>query len=293
MPDFTSANFPPPKDWEAFERATRVLFQCILDDPNTQRNGRTGQAQNGVDVYGRRNKKKGHWVGVQCKGKDLGLGRKLSEKEVRNEVDKARGFKPKLKEFIIVTTAGSADDNKLQQLAREITDENAKTDHPFEVVVWGWNTVQEHITDHPEAIRAFHPDATPFTDEINSGIQGIKDDLSHMHNAMQTSFHDTELIGSTTTSHLLENAGKSDPVDKAHNDEIDAYRELVRANKPATGLEMLNKLKERIWNAASDRLKFRLLSNIGAAELDLEHEMKLFFLKRNDFIHTDLELAEP
>lgn len=44
-----------PKDCYAFERSMRKLMECALTDPNTQLNGRSGQRQHGVDIYGYRN----------------------------------------------------------------------------------------------------------------------------------------------------------------------------------------------------------------------------------------------
>ena len=70
MTDFSSISIPKPLNWQDFERNCRVLFECILDDPNTQLNGRTGQPQNGVDIWGSRGGQGSVWVGVQCKGKN-------------------------------------------------------------------------------------------------------------------------------------------------------------------------------------------------------------------------------
>src|ERR1051325_6409282 len=70
MPDLTSVSLSPPKDWQAFERLARVLFEHSLADPAVQNNGRPGQRQHGVDVFGRRGGANGPLVGIQCKGKD-------------------------------------------------------------------------------------------------------------------------------------------------------------------------------------------------------------------------------
>lgn len=100
MTDFSSVSIPPPKDWQAFERHARVLFEHLLGDSNTQNNGRAGQAQHGVDIFGRRGGK-GRLVGVQCKGKDAGYGAAVTEAELRREVAKSAGFKPSIEEFIL------------------------------------------------------------------------------------------------------------------------------------------------------------------------------------------------
>jgi hypothetical protein len=93
MTDFTSVSIPPPKDWQAFERHSRVLFEYSLGDPHTQNNGRQGQPQHGVDIYGRR-RGNGALVGVQCKGKDNDYGGTVSDAELSREVKKTEKFVP-------------------------------------------------------------------------------------------------------------------------------------------------------------------------------------------------------
>jgi hypothetical protein len=116
MTDFSSVSIPPPSNWQDFERNIRLLFEHSLGDPHTQNNGRQGQAQHGVDVYGHRGGGCGPLVGVQCKGKDADYGGEVSEVELRDEIEKSEAFRPQLKEFILVTTA--PDDAKIQQAAR-------------------------------------------------------------------------------------------------------------------------------------------------------------------------------
>ena len=113
MTDFSSATFPRPKDWQAFERHSRVLFEHVLGDPNTQKNGREGQPQHGVDIFGKRGGGNGPTVGIQCKGKDTDYGGGVTRSELRSEVEKTRKFKPDIKEFILITTA--PDDAEIQE----------------------------------------------------------------------------------------------------------------------------------------------------------------------------------
>ena len=86
MADYSSANIPAPKDWQAFERKIRLLFEHSLGDSHTQNNGRIGQPQHGVDVYGRRGASSDHYVGVQCKGKDANYGGAVTKAELEAEV---------------------------------------------------------------------------------------------------------------------------------------------------------------------------------------------------------------
>jgi hypothetical protein len=97
MSDFTSVSILPPKDWQAFERHARVLFEHSLGDAGVQNNGRSGQRQNGVDIFGRRGGRDGRWVGVQCKGKDADYFGAVTGAELRREVEKTKKFKPTLR----------------------------------------------------------------------------------------------------------------------------------------------------------------------------------------------------
>src|ERR1700722_3427701 len=99
----SATQIPKPSDEQAFERACVPLWCGLLNDPNVQKNARRGQGQDGAALYGIRGRGPDQFVGIQCKLK--GDGKQLSVKEVRDEVEKAVKFKPRLREYFIVTTA--------------------------------------------------------------------------------------------------------------------------------------------------------------------------------------------
>ncbi len=263
MTDFSSASFPRPRDWQAFERHSRVLFEHILDDPNTQNNGRGGQTQNGVDIFGRRGGANGPMVGVQCKGKEAGYGRTVTEKELRDEVEKTKEFLPELKEFILITTA--SDDAKIQEVARLLQAEVRKAGRDLSIAVWGWETVYQRIIQYPQAIRAFHPDATPFTAEIINGQQEIKDLLQKGVGDLRETI--LQIIAPTIpqTQIAADNQPPQTTLDKHLHDQIDIYRDYIRADRPQTAIDLLGRLKDQVWATASERVRFRILGNLGAA----------------------------
>ena len=117
MSQVAATQITKPTDEQAFERACVILFRGLLNDPNVQTNGRRGQRQNGVDIFGFRNQNSAHAVGVQCKLK--GPDAELTEREIEDEVKKALTFVPPLREYFIVTTG--PDDTDLQRAARELT----------------------------------------------------------------------------------------------------------------------------------------------------------------------------
>jgi hypothetical protein len=175
MPDFSSVSIPRPKDWQAFERQSRLLFELVLRDPGTQNNGRQGQGQHGVDIFGREGGGDGRLVGIQCKGKDADYGRAVTETELIREVGKTKAFQPPLTRFVLATTAD--DDAGIQEKARLLEARIRAEGRDLSIEVWGWGRLQQEISRYPETIRAFHPDASPFSDEILNDNKEIKDYL--------------------------------------------------------------------------------------------------------------------
>jgi hypothetical protein len=71
-----------PENWQDFEKLCKKLWGEIWNCSNSiKRNGRSGQSQCGVDVYGLPINANGYY-GIQCKGKDDYSKSKLSEKEI-------------------------------------------------------------------------------------------------------------------------------------------------------------------------------------------------------------------
>ena len=95
----------PPENPAVFESLCLDLWQEIWGDPGARKNGRSGQAQAGVDVFGVHD---GRQVGVQCKQKDGLLRTRVTVKELETEVANALGFRPALDTFILATS-GPAD----------------------------------------------------------------------------------------------------------------------------------------------------------------------------------------
>lgn len=270
MTDFTSIKYPIPKDWQALERQTRVLFKNSLKDPNVQMNGRTGQPQHGVDVFGNRGGVGGPMVGVQCKGKDGEYGGAVTETELKDEVEKSKQFNPALDEFILITTAQN--DGKIQEAARLLERKLLAEGRSLSIAVWGWGRVEEEIGQHAEAIRAFHPDATPFTDEIQAGINEVLRMLQQQQQQGESAGYQqgqSSIALSEQTQIADDTYESSGALDKHLHDQIDIYRDYLRAGRPKTALELLEKLKEQVFNTASAKIKFRILGNIGSAYFQL------------------------
>lgn len=252
-----STELRKPKNWQDFERQTRELFACVLHDPNTRANGRSGQEQNGVDVYGYRNEDRDRLVGVQCKKK---YENEVTEKELREEVNKAKNFQPQISQFILITTAPR--DQKIQRAARFLTDELAQTDHPILVSVWGWEDVEEHASKYEQAWKAFDPTWDPFTEkgfeELNLKIDGLKVTLNRLVNG-------TRMPSSNPTDLLIEESNENTP----RHGQITALQRFIDDGHARAALTQLTRLRSDEWANASRSERYRILVAIASAKLKL------------------------
>ncbi|WP_233345027.1 hypothetical protein [Burkholderia cepacia] len=153
---------PPPSSWEKFERMCADIFAIEWNDPATQKHGRTGFPQNGVDVYGRT--RDGRLHGIQCKKKSVGTTSPVTEKELREEVNKALRFSPKLSSFIFAAT--SPNDPDLELVAREITQKHAE-ENLFSVHFLGWDEILDKLWQYDHLIRRYYEWALPDGDPNN------------------------------------------------------------------------------------------------------------------------------
>jgi len=269
-----STQIPKTSDPAVFQRQCKVLFEHVLNDPNVQEFGSSGQGQKGVDLFGRRRSKSlDHWVGVQCK---LTIkAKKLKKGTVRKEAEAALAFDPEIKEYIIATTAD--DDAALQAEAALITDEQAKLGRDFTVQVWGWQTLQAHILRHREVIDAFSPDAFPHLRRIAKGQERISEEVetvkTEQAKMLGVLLHiEKQMAVSTSISVASSSVSDDSSVGTFLDRQIDQCRDMLKTGKPRTALGLL----ENIWNdlpsGVEDRSRFRVRANIAACKLYFGNE---------------------
>ena len=144
-------NLPHPANWQDFEDLCFHLWKSIWGDYASHPNGRRGQRQNGVDIYGRPAFNE-LYTGVQCKGKNENYGKELTIEEIDTECKNAMGFKPELNTFILATT--SPRDEKIQEHCREI---NTPSKYGFEVDSWSWDDIEDEVQCRPDVMEIFYP----------------------------------------------------------------------------------------------------------------------------------------
>jgi tetratricopeptide (TPR) repeat protein len=145
---------PPPKDWQDFERHLCELLTAHWGC-RAEPNGRTGQPQHGVDIYGQPDGGE-TYHGVQCKLHDGQLNAAVTEAELTAEIDKATKFKPRIAHFILATTGPR--DAKIQAVVRRLNQRKRK---PFTVEVMFWDDILTVYGQHREVFERHYPFVAP------------------------------------------------------------------------------------------------------------------------------------
>jgi len=141
-----------PDNWQDFENLAKKLWGELWEIPfKIKKNGRLGQPQNGVDVYGIPKNDTAYW-GIQCKGKSDYNNSKLTKKEIDKEIKKAKSFKPKLKVFIIATTQSK--DVEIEEYVRE-KDIESRENGGFEILLLCWEDIADLIEENRQTLNWF------------------------------------------------------------------------------------------------------------------------------------------
>lgn len=136
-----------PSNWQDFETLCKKLWGEIWNIPTKiKKNGRNGQPQAGVDVYGVPQGQSNYW-GIQCKGKDEYANAKLTKDEIDWEIEKAKKFSPKLGVFILATSMNK--DAKIEEYVRE-KDLISRQKGEFEILLFCWEDIADLIDENQD-----------------------------------------------------------------------------------------------------------------------------------------------
>ncbi len=161
MCSLRQSSIPPPLAWTTFESICLAALKVRWQSPNLQKNGRAGQPQHGVDIYG--DGELDLPTGVQCKLTD----QKLTLASIEDEISKAEQFLPTIAAYCIATTA--APDAELQTKLRIIS-RNRIAKGKFPVTMIYWNEIVGDLLKNKDEFTSFYPELTAFTSsaEANS-----------------------------------------------------------------------------------------------------------------------------
>lgn len=134
-----------PENWQDFEKlCTKLWGEIWKCQDSIKRNGRIGQEQHGVDIYGIPLGSKGYY-GIQCKGKNDYANSTLTIKEIDSEIEKAKYFKPQLKQLIFATTASK--DVRIEEYVRCKNMEHIDSGL-FEVDIFAWEDIVSKLEEY-------------------------------------------------------------------------------------------------------------------------------------------------
>lgn len=136
-----STGVQPPRTAEDFEDVCHIIYSEVFDDPTAIKNGRSGQKQNGVDIFAMRKEKR---YGIQCKRKTFGS---LTKKIIDDEVKLADAGTVKIEELIIATTGPN--DVAMVEYAANLSDAR-HAEGKFRVSVAFWDTLETYIRRFPQ-----------------------------------------------------------------------------------------------------------------------------------------------
>jgi len=153
MPLLSASHLPEPYDWQDLETLCAESLAQRMGRHNVHRHGRSGQAQQGVDVSGR--DQRGELCGIQCKC--IEPSRILTEDEIDEEVKKAKTFEPPLKTFL--DRDDREEDAPTELHCRKISDANLIAGL-FDVTYVRVEYVCDLLQAFPEVARIHYPYAT-------------------------------------------------------------------------------------------------------------------------------------
>jgi len=164
MPTIAHANIPPPKSWDEFEDIVLSAAKIRWSSTDFHRHGRSGQSQQGVDVYGHDDR--GHHLGLQGKNTVEGITHKV----LIEEITKAEAFVPPLDSLYFATTVKR--DAKVQKFVREISVARRK-ESKFSVGILFWDDIVQDLSrDESEFFKHYpqlRPNPTPVAATASAG----------------------------------------------------------------------------------------------------------------------------
>jgi len=118
-----------------------------------KRFGKQGHNQKGIDIFSVE-----HNIAVQCKKKDLTRKESITRRELCNDIEKdvqkiiSQNLKINFALLIIASTISDHPD--IDEICEDI---KTKYDCSFEIIFWGWETIQNKILDSKILLSKYYP----------------------------------------------------------------------------------------------------------------------------------------
>lgn len=290
--DLGALQIAAPTDWSAFERLCRDLWARVWDNSELQLNGRTGQAQSGVDVFGNIKKQAGNTGGIQCKKRDLFVDDSLTVGELSGIVEEAKTFNPTLREFVIAYTGKR--NTALQEEARKISDAN-QGQGLFSVRVCSWDDIKDLLGPHSDLVEKYALIATGVSAKA---IKEVKQTSDIILKLQVENIADTKAVAQNI-GNLREDLGALTELTKSvvsggeltgeYSNEIDEIRNLINSHRPKEAFDRIEILEKRVRSDVAPYIKFRILTNKAACLSSIGEDEKagLLFIEAFQYNSED------
>jgi tetratricopeptide (TPR) repeat protein len=230
-------SFPIPTDEDDFEDLCVDLLRLYWVRPGLERYGAKGQRQNGIDILDLKGVSPLH--AAQCKLREY--GKKLSPTDIETEVNNALSFGVSLGKYGILTSAKVS--TQAQNKILEINQRHLQTGQ-FEIELLTWGKLCRLIQLYDEVRKAYFERIVITADSLIGSKSPIVIDA------------------------IREAGTFTIPLDLTV--EIDEARDAITRREFQIGLLLLNRICQREdFGSATAHDRFRLLSNMGAAEMGL------------------------
>jgi tetratricopeptide (TPR) repeat protein len=238
----------------SFQNFVLKLIRRYWKDDYAQPHGRKGQSQHGVDITGHDYRNGYVNAAVQCKASETDDPRALSEKELIDEVNKAKSYTPKL-DIFIVAYGGDRDAN-LQRKAQELSRAN-EAEGLFRVQVWSWEDITNRALDFPDvAQQLVLKNQVPTADLLDPR----RPKASPLHE-----FHSTVQSAIARLEAATERESKNTDGDPALTGKLDLLRDQIRAGNGEQLVEQVRSLVTELSEDTHPHQKFRAYAILGSA----------------------------
>lgn len=249
----------PPESEVTFEKLCLALLKRHWSRPGLERFAKKGEEQFGVDIFDTLGESP--MYGAQCKLKEQ--WKSLEPGEISEEVEKAKTFPSKLDHYAILTTgkiSGGA------QLVVQAINQKHRAAGLFTIELFTWEKLTELIRQYPEVEQQFYGGLRP--DEVAT-VNSKLDYIAKLTESVASSSATTEIDAL-----------------------IDEARTRITPSDAQIAILLLNRIQQTKGGELSEWHRFRIFTNLGAANLMLGKgsEAARYFLDSKQF-RPDDELA--
>lgn len=251
-----NSQLPIPETGSGLEHLVVDLADARFTS-DAHRNSRSGQTDDGVDIYV---KEDGEWIGIQCK-----KTKSLSDKDIEAEISKAEGFSPQLSRYIIATTAPL--DRNTQEFIRERSTENEENGK-FSIDLWTWDDICRYLNNYPDILQSHYDsltlDINSFNSQEHAGLLELSDEYFEERNARspadcwRTGFS----LAEVNAGYPFDRKGKSsDSLSGEIVSQLSQNEDLVLLGHPGSGKSTICRMVACRWQEKEDFRVFYRPSN--------------------------------